>query len=776
MSIPGAMVIVIKGGIDMVRHQLLAGAAAFVALTLPALPASAQAHDDAAQEDIVVYGKGETRQVQTLTAADIAASAPGTSALKVLEKLPSVSFQSANALGTNEWSTRISVRSFAQNQLGFTLDDVPLGDMSYANFNGLHISRAIASENIARSTLAQGSGALDTASSSNLGGTLQFFSKTPDDKIGGDLEASYGSSNAYRLFGRLESGDIGGGVKGYVSGSWLDAPKWKGEGKQQAWSINSKLLIPLGAQGSITAFANYSDFKDDDYMDTSLALIKKYGWDWDYIRNDYPTALAIAKNLQSDLVYYSKYCANYPGYSQTICADDTYYNGYGLRKDFLAGANIDYKFSDAVSIRLTPYYHHNKGIGTWWTPYVGTPGGAALSIRSTAYDIDRGGLTGALTFKVANHTIEAGGWYEHNSYVLTREYFPLAAGNVSSIDNREWPQNPFYIDYKYDDTIDTYQYFVQDTWQVTPDFKISAGFKGLNVKIDNRLDPASQGSLAARDTTGKLQSKDMFIPQVGANYSFSDAIEGFVSYAENMRAFTIEPFQTSKAGFQAIQHAIKPETSWTLEGGLRFHLPDFEGSIAGYHVKFSNRLLSIQNCAAVVGCPSVLSNVGSVTTNGVELAGTYRFTPVLSLYGSYAYTDATYDDDVTSNNVTYATTGRAVVNTPKHLANGSLSYDDGAIIARIGGNYQGRRYYTYTNDASVPGRVLVDVALGYRFHDTGGLLDGLEIQGNVTNLFDKKYVGTLGQNGFAFTDPNRTLQSMLVGAPRQAFISLRKRF
>ncbi len=73
MSIPGAMVIVIKGGIDMVRHQLLAGAAAFVALTLPALPATAQAHDDAAQEDIVVYGKGETRQVQTLTAADIAA-------------------------------------------------------------------------------------------------------------------------------------------------------------------------------------------------------------------------------------------------------------------------------------------------------------------------------------------------------------------------------------------------------------------------------------------------------------------------------------------------------------------------------------------------------------------------------------------------------------------------------------------------------------------------------------------------------------------------------
>ncbi|MFT3978422.1 MAG: TonB-dependent receptor [Sphingomonas bacterium] len=744
--------------------------AAFIALALSASQAQAQQAQDSEQDDVIVYGRGETRQVQTLTAADIAASAPGTSALKVLEKLPSVSFQSANALGTNEWSTRISVRSFAQNQLGFTLDGVPLGDMSYANFNGLHISRAIASENIARSTLAQGSGALDTASSSNLGGTLQFFSKTPDDNMGGDLEASYGSENAYRLFGRLETGDIGGGVKGYVSGSWLDAPMWKGGGKQQAWSVNSKLVVPLGAKGSITAFANYSDFKDDDYMDMSLALIKEYGWNWDYLRKDYATALTMAKNYWNGVYYTSA-----PGYPQPILVTDTYYNGYGLRKDFLAGANIDYQFSDAVSLRLVPYYHHNKGIGTWWTPFAASPNGAPWSIRSTAYDIDRAGLTGSLTFRVSNHTIEVGGWYEHNNYALTREYFPLTAGSTSSVADRQWPTDPFFIDYKYDDKINTWQYFVQDTWQVTPEFKISAGFKGLNVRIDNRLDPASQGSLADRDTTGRLQSKDMFIPQVGANYNFSSAIEGFVSYAENMRAFTIEPFQTNRAGFQAIEHAIKPETSWTLEGGLRFHLQDFEGSIAAYHVKFSNRLLSIQPCNAVVGCPTILSNVGSVTTNGVEMAGTYRFTHALSLYGSYAFTDAKYDDDVLSGQL-WAVKGKQVVNTPRHMANADLSYDDGAIIARVGANYQSRRYYTFTNDAGVDGRVLVDLTLGYRFHDAGGLLDGLEIQGNVTNLFDKKYVGTLGQNGYAFNDPKGTLASMLIGAPRQAFITLRKRF
>lgn len=157
---------------------LVCGATPVMAQTAPAVDAAEGVTED---NPIVVFGRGETRQVQTVTAIDIKAATPGTSPLKVLEKLPSVSVQSANALGTNEWSTRFSVRSFSQNQLGFTLDGVPLGDMSYGNFNGLHISRAIASENIGSSTLAQGSGALDTPSSSNLGGTVQFFSQTPTD-------------------------------------------------------------------------------------------------------------------------------------------------------------------------------------------------------------------------------------------------------------------------------------------------------------------------------------------------------------------------------------------------------------------------------------------------------------------------------------------------------------------------------------------------------------------------------------------------------------------
>jgi len=192
--------------------------------------------------EIVVFGRGEVRQVQEIHASDIALTTPGTSPLKAIEKLPGVNFQSADPFGAYEWSTRISLRGFNQNQLGFTLDGVPLGDMSYGNTNGLHISRAIISDNVGTVRVSQGAGALGTASTSNLGGTIEFFSRAPSDSFGVNANVSYGSSNTFRGYADIESGDLGSGGKGYLSYSYLDAGKWKGVGAQRSHQINAKFV------------------------------------------------------------------------------------------------------------------------------------------------------------------------------------------------------------------------------------------------------------------------------------------------------------------------------------------------------------------------------------------------------------------------------------------------------------------------------------------------------------------------------------------------------
>ena len=105
------------------RLQLLVGASALaLCLAAPAMAAEAAADTAATAsdgiEEIVVMGRGETRQVQTIQAVDILAAAPGTSPIKILSKLPGVNFQSADAFGAYEWAVRISVRGFNQNQLG----------------------------------------------------------------------------------------------------------------------------------------------------------------------------------------------------------------------------------------------------------------------------------------------------------------------------------------------------------------------------------------------------------------------------------------------------------------------------------------------------------------------------------------------------------------------------------------------------------------------------------------------------------------------------------
>jgi iron complex outermembrane receptor protein len=146
-----------------------------------------------------------------------------------------------------------------------------------------------------------------------------------------------------------------------------------------------------------------------------------------------------------------------------------------------------------------------------------------------------------------------------------------------------------------------------------------------------------------------------------------------------------------------------------------------------------------------------------------------------SLFGSYAYNDSTYSDNVldpTSGAVLKAISGKTVTDTPKHLFNAELAYDQNGWYAKLGTHTTSKRFFTYTNDQSVPAVTTADLSAGYRFEGEG-LTKGLEIQANITNLFDKQYISTIGSNGFGYAGDNQTL---LNAAPRQAFITVRKAF
>jgi len=769
--------------------RALSLAAAVATVLSAAAVQAAEPEMETVLEEVMVFGRGQSRQVAEIGAIEIAKEAPGTSPLKAISKLPGVSFQSADPFGAYEWSARISVRGFNQNQLGFTLDGVPLGDMTYGNHNGLHISRAISSENIGSAVLSQGAGALDTASSSNLGGTLEFFSIDPATEFGANVALTAGSDSILRGFARFETGELGSaGTRAYLSYTNQDADKWKGDGKQEQEQVNFKIVQPIG-EGKLSAFYNYSDRQENDYQDLSLDMISRLGYDWDNLSapSDWPVMVQVAQIYQGTLP------GPFPAPIETT--DDAYANAAGLRQDDLAAITLNLPFGNAWSWDTTVYLHTNEGQGIWFTPYVPTPVGAPdgsggtigvganapISVRTTEYNIDRQGATTALTATFGNHTVSGGFWYEDNDFEHARRFYglELAAPQRNSL---EFMRDPFFTQWHVDFNTKTQQFFLQDDWQVSDALKINFGFKSLDVENE-----AQAILLPATRAEGTIEAKDSFLPQAGFNWQLSDSSEVFGSYTENMRAFqaasTVGPFATTPANFAILEASggLEPETSTTYELGWRYNVASVQAVAAIYYVDFKDRLLTNTVGAGIVGNPTVLQNVGDVETTGAELGVLWAFADDWSWYNSLSYNQSEYQDDVVSVAIIDGlpvttitpTGGKNVVDTPQELFKSELGYDNGTFFGKLGLDYVGERYFTYTNiDGKVDSYAVFNLGLGYRLENLS-FGKNLSIQANITNLTDESYVSTLGSNGFVNAGDAQTL---LAGAPLQWFLSLSGQF
>lgn len=752
---------------------LLAGTSLLVPGIAAASDNDAPVAKPAAEEsdEIVVIGRGETRQTQQIGQDDIAVLVPGTSPLKAIEKLPGVNFQSADPFGSYEWAQRISIRGFAQNQLGYTLDGLPLGDASYGNVNGLHISRAITSENIATTRVSQGAGAIGTAATNNLGGTIEFLSRNPASQFGLDANATVGSDNFYRLFARLDTGSLGeNGPSAFISGLVSDTDKWKGWGSQRLYQINAKAVAPLTTDLSFVATFNFSDRRENDYQDMSLEMIRRLGYRWDNISNDYALAVRVA-DIGANTGYTGVTPTN-PGAGTVYPApfanaDDAYFDAAGLRRDYLASVGIE--TSDDAELRgmLKAYYHSNEGQGIWFTPYRASPSGVPISVRTTEYNIDRKGVLGTLGTDWAFNSITVGAWYERNDFEQARRFYGLESRSNPGRDSLEFQTGAFFTQWHWDYQTDTFQYHVAD--EITlGDATLNLGWKGFSVT--NKANPIVAGTLAG----GEIKVTDWFQPHAGVNFRLGKDAELFAGFSQVTRAFaasaTTGPFATTQAGFNALLSGatkLKPEESDTWEAGARVRSGPFTGSLAGYLVNFRNRLLGVATSAGIIGNPVILQNVGGVRAVGIEATGSVNLPEGFGLFAAYSYNDSTYRNDVVTPAGTIRTAGKTVVDAPKHLLKGEVLWSGAGINARIGANYMSKRYFTYTNDQSVGGRVIVDATLGYAF-DLGGRK--LELQGNVTNLFDKDYVSTIGTNGFGNSGDNQTL---MVGAPQQFFLTLK---
>jgi iron complex outermembrane receptor protein len=512
-------------------------------------------------------------------------------------------------------------------------------------------------------------------------------------------------------------------------------------------------------------------------------MISRLGYDWDnFGPSGYALAIQVAdiaaNRGDSGTVPLNPAAGKvYPAPIKTV--DDAYYDASGLRRDTLGALGLTAPLGSAVTLKLKGYYHHNEGQGTWGTPYVNSPTGVPMALRTTEYNIDRYGLFGSAEGDLAFNHLTVGGWFENNDFAQARRFYAYASRTDPGRDHLKFQRDPFFTQWQIKFNTKTFQYYVQDEIALGA-AKFNLGWKGF--KVDNEANPV----IAGGRTQGKLSTEDWFQPHAGASFDFGSGVEAFAGFSQVTRAYvsstTSGPFSSSQAGFDAIKPVLKPEQSDTYEAGLRFSGGGVQALLGAYYVNFRNRLLTIPTSVGIVGAANALQNVGSVRAQGIEAALNYKFGP-WTLFGSYSYNDNTYRSDVTytiaSVTTTFATAGKTVTDSPKHLAHGEIAYDDGNRFFRVAANFMSKRFFTYTNGLAtandglgyVGGRTLVDLALGYRFGDEAR--HPLEIQFNVTNLLDEKYVSTIGSNGFGFQGDNQTL---LTGAPRQFFVTLKANY
>lgn len=769
-------------------HHVLTTTALFGALVATASGAAAQDAAKTAKKDSTqklgavqiissASGQGEARNANAISKLQIQERAAGTSALKALERLPGVNVQSSDPWGQYEWANRITMRGFQTQQIGQTFDGLPLGDMSYGNFNGLGIGRAVDAENLGGAGVAQGSGALGTASANNLGGVVQYASDAPRIQRALTLRQTVGAANTYRTTGRYDTGLASwgeNGFNGYISFTRQDNDKWKGSGlaaspvnagilnrnglfrSGQTWQeqVNAKGVAFFGAN-KLTGFYSFSNRSEADYVDFSQARWISNGRNWDQFTN-----WADAK----------KY-ATTPGQE-----DEAYWqSSLGARRDHLMYLLADIAVSDNSHFTLQPYLHLNKGNGDWHAPTYG-PNPVFIDpifFRQSQYHDNRGGLNAKFAANWGDNQFEAGAWYEDNKTTNRRVGWRL-------LDYNSGPAVDFnheaLLFYDRTGDIKTTMLYVQNSNTLLDNrLKLTYGAKYLDVSASFHSNGNTDNAPVFGDPGRpdfSVDAKGSFLPQVGAVYSLNGTDQLFANYSENINQFPLSPaggvYNLSATTFDAFKANVKPERASSIDFGIRTKKSDIEASLGTYYVNYRNRLVSTKNCQLTATCASILNNVGTVTSFGFEGLLNLRLANEWSWATTASWNSSKINDNYMNGTTTVQSSGKTVVDAPQLMANSGLRYTDGGWSGSFAARYVSKRYFSIQNDMSVPSYLVGDFGLGYNFRQLGAAKN-VNVQFNVTNLFDNEYIGPIGTGGFTISGDNQTLQA---GARRLVFLSI----
>ncbi|HMA48376.1 MAG TPA: TonB-dependent receptor [Magnetospirillaceae bacterium] len=749
------------------RAALLAGAA----LLPPPAPAAALDGGDQPVGEVVIEDKRigggliapETRaQGTSSVGADyVAQQVPTEHAFQLVKLLPGANVATSDPFGlSNAYS--LALRGLGQDEIGVLLDGAPQNDIGYFF---AYPSQFIDAENLKQVSLAQGAVDLDSPILNGVAGLLSVSSRDPEAEFGGLADLTYGSYNLKRGFLRVDTGKIPDtGLSAFLSYSYTGVDNWRGPGRDKKQHVDFKAVEEWGDGNRIAIAASYNDALTSGYPQPTLSDWQHYGRGFNY-----DATYLNAANPGGDPSYWKLYLNSFRNLY------------FSLPSTFTLAEN--------VTLDVTPYVQSGYGNSPYGTTLATTGNsvgaapdpvnlvlpnaqdGVANVMGDYTGDQFRSGAVFKLSWRLANHTLIAGYWFDYADDVDQEPFTPLnAGGDVSTL--WAWPSSLVR-------TEDGQIYYALNEHTVS---QTQAGFIADSARfLDDRLqiDLGFKGVYSSRDGTNNLPGPQYDVsyytfqplPRAAMRYQIDPANQLFADVTTSFRVPNEYDFYDTYYGgavASAASRSLKPERSVAEEFGYRYQQSGVVAAVTAFNYDFSDRQIAtiIDQGGALI---NATINAGGQTSRGVDaelgLPAMYGVTP----YVSAEYLDATVTSNIQVGADVLPSRDKTAVRSPRFQGAAGLSYRDEHLSGSFTVKYLGSQYATFMNDEKIPGYAQLDASIGYDFGDLGAARHP-SIRVNLLNLTDRKVLSGVASATTNANDVTGLRGSVIAGSSPTYYI------
>lgn len=684
--------------------------------------------------NMVVQREPET--TSSVSAKAITERAALSGPLQLVATLPGISTGQSDPYALAQRSF-VYIRGLPSNEIGFLLEDIPVIDQAFfLPYSETYVDP----ENLAGITVLPGSSRITDPIQNAIGGEIITTVRDPSKELGGFIDYTHGSYRANRVFGRIDTGEIGNtGLRAFASGSYVSGGTFNLPGTGHRTHADFKAEKDWSGTAKSTLFLSYTDWHSERSSTVTLAQFNAATAANDFTIGNYaPTFVPGVTTNYYKLNYYE-------------------------RKNLIVSFKNEVNFGDKLTLTVVPYYHWTKSNSPGQTsvnPASVYNGNAKVQVSTSGlYTLN--GLIPAQSNSLQNHY--ALGINAYARYAISganhllvgywHDYWHLdAINNLTPIDQNGNSPSRFAEDALIDtagDVVAGLNYRMHsniDAVSIGDEQKMFDDRLTLDVGVKYFHKSLSGINLAPGPQTTFSGSYTRWSPRGTIAFDVDQHSQIYANIIASQRPpvpIQIYPntYSTSTGKIaQFGQPNTGPETSLGEEIGYRFHGGLFNVDVAAFNKIVRNRQISGSAFLNGAGVSTVII-VGTQRTRGatveIGLRPIYGFSP----YANAQYLDARTESNYFTGLDYLPTKGLVAPAAPKWTTTAGLNYQHGPLFANVLFRYTGPQFSTLINDQKAPAYHTFDLGIGYSLPKFFGQKAAIKF--NVVNAEDKPYLGAI---------------------------------